>query len=94
MDHYLSGSANAHTRDNRFGGVFSFNYNILRSALLQERVSAFYNSQCCGIAFELQRYNFGAGSPLPADHRFFLSVTLAGLGNFSPFNGAMSGVPR
>jgi len=31
---------------------------------------------------------------IPADHRFFLSFTLAGLGNFSPFNGAMSGVPR
>jgi hypothetical protein len=31
---------------------------------------------------------------VPSDHRFFLSFTLAGLGNFSPFNGAMSGVPR
>jgi hypothetical protein len=31
---------------------------------------------------------------VPADHRFFLSFTLAGLGNFSPFNGALSGVPR
>jgi len=27
-------------------------------------------------------------------NRFFLSFTLAGLGNFSPFNGALSGVPR
>jgi LPS-assembly protein len=94
LDHYLNGSANIHTRDNRLGGNYSFNYNILRSALLQQRMSAFYNAQCCGIAFEFQRYNFGVGSVLPADHRFFLSVTLAGLGNFSPFNGAMSGVPR
>ena len=31
---------------------------------------------------------------VPSDHRFFLSFTLAGLGNFSPFNGALSGVPR
>ncbi len=36
----------------------------------------------------------GPGLPISADHRFFLSFTLAGLGNFSPFNGAMSGVPR
>ena len=59
-------------------------------------MSAFYNAQCCGIAFEFQSYNFrsGSGSPIPTDHRFFLSFTLAGLGNFSPFNGAMSGVPR
>jgi hypothetical protein len=31
---------------------------------------------------------------VPSDHRFFLSFTLAGLGNFSPFNGGLSGVPR
>ena len=35
-----------------------------------------------------------AWSASPSDRRFFLSFTLAGLGNFSPFNGAMSGVPR
>jgi hypothetical protein len=96
LDHYLNVAANAHTIDNRFGGVYSFNYDVLRSALLQQRMSAFYNAQCCGIAFEYQRYNF-AGVPsfvVPSDSRFFLSFTLAGLGNFSPFNGAMSGVPR
>jgi LPS-assembly protein len=96
LDHYLNVAANAHTIDNRFGGVYSFNYDVLRSALLQQRMSAFYNAQCCGIAFEYQRYNF-AGVPsfvVPSDHRFFLSFTLAGLGNFSPFNGAMDGVPR
>jgi LPS-assembly protein len=96
LDHYLNVAANAHTLDNRFGGAYSFNYDVLRSALLQQRMSAFYNAQCCGIAFEYQRYNF-AGVPsfvVPSDSRFFLSFTLAGLGNFSPFNGAMSGVPR
>ena len=51
---------------------------------------------CCGIALQLQTYNYGqfSSSPIPSDHRFFLSFTLAGLGNFSPFNGALSGVPR
>jgi len=94
LDHYLNGSTNAHTLDNRFGGTYSFNYNILRSAMLQQRIQGYYNAQCCGIAFEFQRFNFGATSALPSDHRFFLSFTLAGLGNFSPFSGAMSGVPR
>jgi hypothetical protein len=96
LDHYINIATNAHTVDNRFGGVYSFNYDVLRSALLQSRISAFYNAQCCGIAFEYQTYNF-AGVPAfiaPSDHRFFLSFTLAGLGNFSPFNGAMGGVPR
>ena len=96
LDHYLNGSATVHTKDNRVGGVYSFNYDVLHSSVTQQRVSAFYNAQCCGLAFEYQTYNYGAGSlsPIPADHRFFLSFTLAGLGNFSPFNGALSGVPR
>jgi LPS-assembly protein len=96
LDHYINVATNAHTADNRFGGVYAFNYDVLRKALLQSRISAFYNAQCCGIAFEYQRYNF-AGAPsyiAPSDNRFFLSFTLAGLGNFSPFNGAMGGVPR
>jgi hypothetical protein len=59
-------------------------------------MSAFYNAQCCGIAFEYQTYNYGSSSvsPIPLDQRFFLSFTLAGLGNFSPFNGGLGQVPR
>jgi hypothetical protein len=96
LDHYVNGSTNVHTRDNRVGSVYSFNYDVLRSNVQQQRVAAYYNAQCCGLAFEFQTYNFGNASlsPLPADHRFFLSFTLAGLGNFSPFNGALGGVPR
>jgi hypothetical protein len=91
----INASANVHTRNNRVGGVYSFNYDILHSAMLQQRISSFYNAQCCGIGFEYQTFNFnGLNVPVPADHRFFLSFTLAGLGNFSPFNGAMSGQPR
>jgi hypothetical protein len=95
----VSGQTNVHTRDNRFGGIYSFNYDVLQGTMLNQRVSGFYNSQCCGIAFEYQTFNFGGVTgpgflPIPTDHRFFVSFTLAGLGNFSPFNGAMSGVPR
>ena len=70
--------------------------DVVHSTMLQQRVSGFYNAQCCGIAVEYQSYNFTgiAGVPIPADHRFFMSFTLAGLGNFSPFNGALGGVPR
>jgi len=96
LDHYVNASTSVHTKDNRIGTVYTFNYDVLRSSLLNQRMSGFYNAQCCGIAFEYQTYNFGAGSsvPIAADHRFFISFTLAGLGNFSPFNGALSGVPR
>jgi hypothetical protein len=63
---------------------------------VQQRISGFYNAQCCGLAFEYQTYNYGQRTTVAgqSDHRFFLSFTLAGLGNFSPFNGALSGVPR
>jgi hypothetical protein len=87
-------STNVHTKDNRFGGIYAFNFDVLRSSLLNQRMTGFYNAQCCGIAFEYQTYNFGAGSAISSDRRFFMSFTLAGLGNFSPFNGALGGVPR
>jgi LPS-assembly protein len=96
LDHAINLSSTMHTKDNRVGSIYSFNYDVLHHAIVQQRISAFYNAQCCGLAVEYQTYNYGAGStsPIPADHRFFLSFTLAGLGNFSPFNGALSGVPR
>ena len=93
----ISGQTTVHTKDNHFGGIYSFNYDFLQRTMLNQRLSGFYNSQCCGIAFEYQAFNYGGITsvlPVPADHRFFLSFTLAGLGNFSPFNGAMSGIPR
>jgi LPS-assembly protein len=96
LDQAINATSTFHTKDNKVGATLSFTYDILRSYMQQQRMSLFYNAQCCGIALEYQTYNFGAGSssPIPADHRFFLSFTLAGLGNFSPFNGALSGVPR
>jgi LPS-assembly protein len=97
LDHYINTSSTLHTRDNRYGGVYSLNYDARHATVLQQRISAFYNSQCCGIALEYQTYNFAGGltgSLVPADHRFFVSFSLAGLGNFSPLNGALSSVPR
>jgi LPS-assembly protein len=88
-------ATNLHTLDNKYGTSYSANYDILHSTLVQQRLSFFYNAQCCGAAAEYQVYNYPSSvSPIPADHRFFLSVTLAGLGNFSPFNGGLMGVPR
>ena len=96
LDHFINTSSTVRTRDNRYGGIYSFNFDALHGTLLQQRMSAFYNAQCCGIAIEYQRFNLAgaSGTPVLADHRFFLSFTLAGLGNFSPLNGALGGVPR
>ncbi len=97
VDQSINSTTTLHRRDNAYGGLYSFNYDIQRGVMLQQRISGYYNSQCCGLAFEYQNYNLGGISSLSgvaADRRFFLSFTLAGLGNFSPFNGAMSGTPR
>ena len=100
LDQYLNASVSAHTKDNHIGTLYSMNYDVLRSNLLQQRITGFYNSQCCGVSFEYQVFNFNGlsltipGLSVAADHRFFMSFTLAGLGNFSPFNGALSGAPR
>jgi LPS-assembly protein len=96
LTQYLNGSTNIHTPDNRYGSLYSFNIDVLHSAVLQQRITGFYNAQCCGVSAEYQTYNLSGVSSISGsvDRRFFISFTLAGLGNFSPFNGAMNGVPR
>jgi LPS-assembly protein len=94
VDQSINSTTTVHTRDNAYGGLYSFTYDVLHSSMIQQRISGFYNSQCCGVAFEYQNYSFAGLTQVlgvAADRRFFLSFTLAGLGNFSPFNGAMSG---
>jgi hypothetical protein len=94
---YLNVATNAQTRDNKVGVRYTVYYDIRHSMSQQQRISLFYNAQCCGIAAEYQTYNLSGLSSitgLTSDHRFFLSFTLAGLGNFSPLNGGMSQVPH
>ncbi|HEY6213883.1 MAG TPA: putative LPS assembly protein LptD [Vicinamibacterales bacterium] len=95
--HMLNAATNIHTRNNHFGVVYNFGRDFTQGYFNQQQLSGYYNAQCCGLAFQYQQYNFPAGNalfPIPSDHRFFLTFTLAGLGNFSPFNGALGNVPR
>jgi LPS-assembly protein len=94
LDNTVSATSTVRTRDNKYGSIYSFNYDVLRSRMIQQRLTGFYNAQCCGVAFEYQTVNFNTFSSNPSDRRFFMSFTLAGLGNFSPFNGALGGIPR
>jgi hypothetical protein len=64
--------------------------------MLQQRLSGYYNAQCCGIVVDYQTYNLtGINTLLPIaqDHRFNISFTLAGIGTFGNFFGALSGTP-
>ena len=94
LTHYLNLDTRLSTADNRFGSSYSTNYDVVQSRFTQQRINGYYNAQCCGIAFEYQRYNYPSGAFVPADNRFFMSFTLAGLGNFSPFSGALGNIPR
>ena len=75
------------------GGSVSFNYDVGRSTLINQRYVGFYNAQCCGVQFEYQSFNYpnNPGYILPRDRRFNMSFTLAGVGSFSNFFGAFGG---
>ena len=89
----LQTTADFRLRQSRFGGVVTFNYDISRSTLLNQRYVGFYNAQCCGVQFEYQTINYpdNRNFILPRDRRFNMSFTLAGVGSFSNFFGAFGG---
>jgi len=88
---YLNGTTNIRRAGGRVGGSYSFNYDLRGDAFLQQRYTAYYNAQCCGVGIEYQTFNFRgsvAGAGLAQDRRFNLSFTLAGIGTFSNLFGA------
>jgi lipopolysaccharide assembly outer membrane protein LptD (OstA) len=85
----LNGRTNLTLRDGRLGATYSMYWDIQRDRLVQQRVVAFYNAQCCGLILQYQEFSYGSFSstPFPKDRRFNLGFTLAGLGTFSNFFG-------
>ena len=82
------------SRTNAFGGTYSFNCDLRQNFHLQQRLTTYYNSQCCGVAVEFQRVNYGAAFAnigVTQDRRFNISFTLAGIGTFSNLLGAFGG---
>jgi LPS-assembly protein len=91
--HYLRGSVTVRRPGNWLGGAYNFDYDIRNTSFLQQRYMAYYNAQCCGVALEYQTFNF-VGNPnalVPQDRRFNVSFSLAGIGSFSNFFGALGG---
>jgi LPS-assembly protein len=94
VSHYLNPTVVIRKPGNALGGSYSFNYDMLNKAFMNQSVVAHYNTQCCGIALEYQRFNFGTRQGevgVPKDRRFNLSFTLAGIGTFSDLFGAFGG---
>ena len=96
LDHYLNQTTTLRTKTNRIGGVYSFNYDARVHSFLQQRILAYYNAQCCGFSVEYQTFDLsrlGSRAPVTQDRRFNFSFTLAGIGSFSNFFGALGGAP-
>ena len=93
--HYLYADTSLRTRDNHFGGTYAFNLDLLNHRLVQQRVIAYYNAQCCGVSFDYQTRglptSFGGTQ---TERTFGISFTLAGIGSFSNPFGSFGGGDR
>jgi LPS-assembly protein len=95
-DQYINATTNLRGFRNHIGGTYTFNYDIRRNQFLHQRWIAYYNSQCCGVGFEYQTFNFQGSfvsttTGINQDRRFNISFTLAGIGTFSNLFGAFGG---
>jgi LPS-assembly protein len=88
--HDITASTTIHDDPNHLGGTYSLAYDLRNNDMRQQRIVAYYNAQCCGVAVEFQTYDIGGYSQfvVPKDTRFNISFTLAGIGTFSNFFGA------
>jgi LPS-assembly protein len=79
----------------RMSGTYSLYWDIERSYVVNQGLTASYLAQCCGVQLEYQQYNYPdtVGFPINADRRINFGVVLAGLGTFSNFFGAFGGQP-
>jgi len=90
---FLNASTTVRTRQNGLGGTYALNLDIANRSLLQQRVVAYYNTQCCGVSFDWQNVKTPllANRGVPNDRRLGLSFTLAGIGSFSNPFGSFGG---
>lgn len=89
--HFLNAATTVRRPGGAFGGTYVFNYDVKKQSFVNQRLIANYNTQCCGLAVEYQKFNFGTATAavgVPHDRRFNISFTLAGIGTFSDIFGA------
>jgi LPS-assembly protein len=91
--HFFNSSTTLRFQQNRYGIVHHLNYDVKSQSVLQQRISGYYNAQCCGFSAEYQMFDLSrlGNAPVPQDSRFHFSVTLGGIGNVSNIFGALGG---
>jgi len=90
---YFNSDLNLRFQQNRYGFIHQLNWDVKTQSLLQHRIAAYYNAQCCGFSAEYQFIDLTrlATAAVPQDSRFHFSVTLGGIGNVSNIFGALGG---
>ncbi len=97
LDNFLNATTVMHTLNNNVGGIYSFTLDVSDKSFLQQRLVVYYNAQCCGVTMEFQNFDLsrlGSRAPVQQDRRFNIGFTLAGIGTFSNFFGALGGSPQ
>jgi len=92
--HFLNAAGSVRRPGGALSATYVFNYDMKLDAFVNQRLIAGYNTQCCGLAVEYQRFNYGTAASavgVPRDRRFNISFTLAGIGTFSDLFGAFGG---
>ena len=51
---FLNVSTTIRRHDNHIGGTYTMNVDIMNRSFLNQRVLAYYNSQCCGVSVDWQ----------------------------------------
>jgi hypothetical protein len=93
-DQYINSVVNIRSPRNKFGGTYTFNYDVKNDRFLNQRWVGYYTSQCCGVGLEYQTFNLQGSfvqTNVNQDRRFNISFTLAGIGTFSNLFGAFGG---
>ena len=91
--HFLSGGTTLRSRTNHVGGSYRFTYDVMDREFVDQRIGAYYNSQCCGVSIDWQKMDTPLWTPqgIPTNTQFGISFTLAGIGSFSNPLGSFGG---
>src|SRR6266545_4187331 len=56
LTHYLNGTTVIRKPGNAFSGTYAFNFDMKAKDFLNQRIIGHYNTQCCGVAIEYQKF--------------------------------------
>ena len=91
--HFISGGTTVRSRNNHLGASYRLTYDLKDREFVDQRIGAYYNSQCCGVSVDWQSMDTPLWTPqgVPQNTQLAISFTLAGIGSFSNPLGSFGG---